>query len=75
MFVYDCEMPGYVTTFDYIDGLCSRTFKLVKNLVEQRLPSKKAYKEPVSTNEKKIQYIKKLERYIPSVPSEATEFY
>jgi hypothetical protein len=72
MFVYDYEMPRYVTTFDYIDGLYSKTFKLVKNGVEQQLPSETACKEPVSINEKKIQDIKKLERYIPS---EATDFY
>jgi hypothetical protein len=34
IFVYDYEMPGYITTFDYIDGLYFRTFKLVKNRVE-----------------------------------------
>jgi fructose 1,6-bisphosphatase len=60
MFVYDCETPGYVTKFDYIDGLYFRTFKIVKNRVEQQLPNEKAYKEPVSINEKKNSRHKKV---------------
>lgn len=72
MFVYDSTMPGYVKTYDFIDGLNSKTFKMVKNKANQTLPENRAYTEPVSINDKKIQDIIKLIKY---VPNEALAFY
>lgn len=72
MFVYDSGLPRYVKTYTYIDGLCSNTFKMVKNRAKQTLPTDRAYTESVTIDEKKIHDIAKLIRY---VPNEATSFY
>lgn len=72
-FLYDSDIPGYVTTWEYIDGLVSFTFKLLKqNKISPALPSIKAYKEPPPINKKKIDDIKKVMQYISG---ETLEFY
>ncbi|CAH2010321.1 unnamed protein product [Acanthoscelides obtectus] len=72
-FVYDSSSPGYVTTYEYIDGFISYTFKLLKqNKPSPPLPEIRAYQEPVSINHKKITDIKKVMKYIIG---ETLEFY
>lgn len=71
-FTYCSETPGYVTTHDFIQGIISHTFKLVKPNVNPEFPSLKAYQEPVPINEAKIEDIKKVIQYISG---EDLEFY
>nr|CAI5832624.1 unnamed protein product [Callosobruchus analis] len=72
-FVYDSSSPGYVTTYEYIDGFISYTFKLLKqNKPSPALPEVQAYQEPVPINHKKIVDIKKVMKYIHG---ETLEFY
>ncbi|KAK9702452.1 hypothetical protein QE152_g29942 [Popillia japonica] len=47
-FVYDASLPGYVKCFDYIDGLSSYIFKLIKPNHSPELPTNKAYSEPLT---------------------------
>nr|CAI5867040.1 unnamed protein product [Callosobruchus analis] len=54
-FVYDSSSPGYVTTYEYIGGSISYTFKLLKqNKPSPALPEVRAYQEPVPINHKKV---------------------
>lgn len=71
-FVYNSETPGYVTTSQYIGGLISHTFQLIKPKVNPHLPSEKAYEEAVPVNEKKIADLKKILQYMSG---ETLEFY
>lgn len=72
-FLYESSNPGYVKTWEYIDGLNSHTFKLLKEHKNSPpLPNSKAYKEPVPINEKKILDIKKVMTY---THGEVLEFY
>lgn len=72
-FVYDSTSPGYVMTYEYIDGLSSHTFKLLKqNKRSPNLPITCAYEEPIPINEKKTKDIKKVMQYITG---ETLEFY
>lgn len=71
-FVYDASLPGYVKCFDYIDGLSSYIFKLIKPNHSPELPTNKAYSEPVPINQNKINDIKQIMRYIEG---ETLEFY
>nr|CAI5829675.1 unnamed protein product [Callosobruchus analis] len=60
-FLYESSIPGYVKTWEYIDGLHSDIIKLLKEHKENPpLPNNGAYKDPVPINEKKIADIKKL---------------
>nr|CAI5820281.1 unnamed protein product [Callosobruchus analis] len=64
-FLYESSSPGYVKTWEYIDGLHSDIIKLLKEHKEDpTLSNKGAYKDPVSINEKKIGDIKKVMRHI-----------
>ena len=63
-FTYDSESPGYVTTFNFIGGCASYTFKLMKPNVEPQFPTEKAHQEPVPIKEAKITDIKKILQYI-----------
>ncbi|KAF6215779.1 hypothetical protein GE061_000114 [Apolygus lucorum] len=63
-FEYDASMPGYVKTYDFIDGLSSSTFKLAKNRASQDLPSQKAYDGPIAINSKKIADVVELMKYV-----------
>jgi hypothetical protein len=72
-FVYDSSNPGYVTTYEYIDGLVSHSFKLLKqNKRSPSLPTGRAYKEPVPINQNKVNDVKKVMQYITG---EVLEFY
>lgn len=72
-FLYDSNTPGYVITWEYIDGLSSFTFKLLKqNKENPALPTEKVYTTPVPINQKKIDDIKKVMQYITG---ENLEFY
>lgn len=72
-FLYDSSTPGYVTTWEHIDGFLSHTFKLLKQHKESPpLPNNVAYSEPVPINEKKVADIKKVMSYITG---EKLEFY
>jgi hypothetical protein len=72
-FVYDSSNPGYVTTYEYIDGLVSHSFKLLKqNKRSPSLPTGRAYKEPVPFNQNKVNDVKKVMQYITG---EVLEFY
>nr|CAI5826138.1 unnamed protein product [Callosobruchus analis] len=58
-FLYESSSPGYVKTWEYIDGLHSNIIKLLKEHKEAPpLFNKGAYKGAVSINEKKIADIK-----------------
>lgn len=70
---YTTATPGYVTTWEYVDGFVSDTFKLLKEHKESPpLSIGVAYKESVLMNEKKMADIKKI---MASVTGEQLEFY
>nr|CAI5832740.1 unnamed protein product [Callosobruchus analis] len=72
-FLYESSSPGYVKTWEYIDGLQSDTIKLLKEYEENPpLPNNGACKDPVPINEKKIADIKKVMRCIQG---ETLQFY
>nr|CAI5855530.1 unnamed protein product [Callosobruchus analis] len=55
-FLYETSSPGYVITWEYIDGLYSDIMKFLKEHKGNRsLPNNGAYKDPVPINEKKSQ--------------------
>lgn len=72
-FSYSCDTPGYVTVYEFIGGLRSQIFKLVKPNVDPILPNTLVYSEPVPINNKKIVDIKNILQYIP--PGETLGFY
>lgn len=72
-FLYDSSTPGYVTTWNYINGFLSYTFKLLKQHKESpSLPTAGAYKDPLPINEKKVEDIKKVMQYMTG---EMLEFF
>ncbi|CAH1112109.1 unnamed protein product [Psylliodes chrysocephalus] len=56
----DSSTPGYVITSEYIGGLVSTTFKLVKPKADPTLPTAPAYSKILPINIKKIDNLKKL---------------
>lgn len=71
-FVYDVSHPGYVKCLDFIDGVSSYTFKLLKQNQNPEIPSNKAYSGPVPINVKKMNDIRQILKY---VEGEQLEFY
>lgn len=54
-FIYDSCTPGYVITYDYINGFVSHTFKLLKAGTTLVLQTAPAYSNILPINIKKIE--------------------
>lgn len=71
-FIYDSSTPGYVITSDYIGGLVTRNFKLIKPKAVPTLPTAPAYSKMLPINVKKIENLKKVMQYMTG---EILEFF